>query len=138
MQQCHEYTYPRLTTALARLADGTGTSISAWQLSSTAIWPGSGPLSASVQATVTGQITRAGGSSCTACQHLKTVLHILGWDSMPGWSSRTPRTERHPDPRCQRFRPVMPGQPSTAARQVPTGVTAPQLSSKRVAGAAGR
>lgn len=53
-----EFTYLRLTAAVAGLADGDGT----------ATWPGSGPLSTSVRATMTGRITRAGGSSCTACQ----------------------------------------------------------------------
>ena len=53
--------------------------------------------------------------------HLKTVLHILGWDSMPGLVLAGARTERHADPRRQRFRPVMPGLPSSAREQVPTG-----------------
>jgi len=38
-----EFSYLRLTAALAGLADRDGTSISTWELSSTATWPGSGP-----------------------------------------------------------------------------------------------
>jgi hypothetical protein len=55
--------------------------------------------------------------------HLKTVLQILGWDSMPGLvltgaRDRTPSLSGR-----QRSCQVMPGQPSSATRQSPVGRT---------------
>lgn len=117
-----EFTYPRLTTALAGLADGDGDihlELTAVQYCDLAGLRALIRLSAGHGDRPDHESRRVILHGLPA--HPKTVLHILGWESSPAWSSRASRTEHHPDPRRQPFRPVMPGQPSTAAWQVPTG-----------------
>jgi hypothetical protein len=83
MQQCHEFTYPRLTTALTRLADGDiHLGLAAVQYCDLAGLRALIRLSAGHDDRPDHEGRRVILHGLSA--HLKTALHRLGWDSMPG------------------------------------------------------